>query len=197
METPAFFPVNKSDGNLFLLHTHSAFKASFLDLWLLISSLDQCGYHILDSTFIGFHPIDCTVFDCSAEPIITMPCHWIPMHSALSVSNDRWLVWTCDPKRMSAEDGNRMPSLRCYYFTIGNHFFYWTSLGFSKSKMQVWATFCWWDLYSWEKPSHEDTLMWEDLASYYLDNLLKVNPYVFFAIYAVTNMSKLIFLKTG
>lgn len=42
-------------------HTRPGFQSSVLELWLLIWPVNRCSCGILDSTFIGFCPIDCQV----------------------------------------------------------------------------------------------------------------------------------------
>lgn len=102
---PAVFPVN----NLMAICFYFAlirwgFNPSVLDLWLLIWSLDQCGYCILDSTFIGFCPVDCHVFDRGVEASSQCFAIEFPYFLDWSIPFDRWLVCTCDLMIASVEE---------------------------------------------------------------------------------------------
>lgn len=74
-------------------HTRPGFPSSVLELWLLIWPVNRCGRGILDSTFIGFCPIDCQVSLLRKHHHNVLPLnshtflflHW-------SIPFDRWLV---------------------------------------------------------------------------------------------------------
>lgn len=68
------------------------FWSSVLELWLLIWPLNQCGHCILDSTFIGFGPIGCQVFDRSEETSSQCIAIEFPYLLHRPIPFDTWLV---------------------------------------------------------------------------------------------------------